>query len=129
MKIILLSGKPDSGKTSTMHLVYNKITKKVIQKKDYINKNKDFESVVEYKNKKVAICSGGDYLCYCREKIIEYTNVDYLIIGYSDKFSDSLADKISEYSHHCVIKKTLAVKNLQLQANKKDCNNIISHIK
>lgn len=127
MKIILLSGKPHTGKTTTLNLVY-----------DQLNPNttkiplgwKDFKCVFQYKNKngieqKIAIYSLGDYTSNCIEAIIEYSglDVDILILAYSERKRLSLRHMINKFQqHHVVIAK---IKNNSI-ANKQDATKIIN---
>jgi tRNA uridine 5-carbamoylmethylation protein Kti12 len=128
MKIILLSGKPYTGKSTTFNLLYDKITQNgtkniVSDKKELGNpKNKDFECVVKYnKEKEVAIYSMGDYYGECINAIIKYANRDVLVLAYSKKFAKELDKLIGSFSHHCVIRKS--------SSNEKDCESIISELR
>jgi len=124
MKIILLSGKPDTGKSETFDLLYKKLTqnnkKKIIAKKTVLGdpEEKDFECVVDYKGQKVALYSMGDFDLKCIEAIIKYAHCDVLILAYS------------EAVHH-IIKKSEAKsksKAAQVKANEEDCEKIIEEL-
>ena len=83
MKIIVLQGCKDTGKTTTLNdvcsLLDNTFTPKI-----KVGRKKDFERIINYKNKKIAIYSMGDYLNYCVEyiaKSIAAGNIDVLIFA------------------------------------------------
>lgn len=93
MKIIMLKGPSDSGKTMTLNLVYDELVNnkqaKIIEPRTTISHN-DFSCLLEYKGLKVAIFSMGDYVKDVNgiwNVIKTYTNksVDVLIIANSNK--------------------------------------------
>jgi len=132
MKIILLSGKPRKGKTTTLNMVYDFIMQnggKIINKKEKLLPKNDFKCVILYNNMKIAIFSMGDILKECIKAIIEYSNQDVLVLAYSDVFTKLNLEKITEnFSYHCVIKKTEGKGNEYSIANEKDCKRIISEL-
>jgi broad-specificity NMP kinase len=91
MKIILLSGAPNCGKTTTLNLVYDQMTSGMpsLPTKTRIGENPmDFECEFDYKEKRVAIFTVGDYLYSItkpnlREAVIKYSRVDVLILAHS----------------------------------------------
>ena len=110
MKIILLTGKRNCGKTTTLDLLYKRITqngtKNIIEKrKEFGYQEKDFKCVVSYADKEVAIYSMGDYINACVDAIIEYANRDILILAYSNIFQRHLDKVIGKFNYHCVIEK------------------------
>jgi len=117
MKIILLSGKPNTGKTTTLNLLYDKITqngtKNIIAKKEEFKYPaiKDFECIVSYNSKKTAIFSMGDVYGTFIEVIIKYANCDILVLAYSERFVKKLDEVIKKYDYHCVIRKTSSKKD------------------
>lgn len=125
MKIILLSGKPNTGKTTTINLTYENLIRlgaSIIKEKAPLGKNPmDFESVLSYRGKSIAFYSMGDFYRKCRGAINEYAKCDYLILAYSDKFKWNLKDAIAKVPQNCVIAKT--------SNNTKDAQAIISVIK
>ncbi|MDW5419272.1 hypothetical protein R6242_22115 [Iodobacter sp. CM08] len=76
MDMILLFGDPNSGKTTTMNLVYSDLIAKgatVVEPKMQVGGNPlDFECVLKYQEKLIAIFSMGDYLHECYSAIIKY---------------------------------------------------------
>ena len=63
MKIIMLSGEHDCGKTTTLNLVYGSINPQqtvIIEEKKNINEMKDFECIIKYKGKKIAFFTLGE---------------------------------------------------------------------
>lgn len=101
----MLKGASDSGKTTTLHLVYDelvnnsqaKVIEYAIMGNIAPNKPKDFACILEYKDLKVAIYSMGDYVRGIKKAIKDYTNksVDVLIIANSNKpqFDDLMTQK------------------------------------
>lgn len=132
MKIILLTGRPNTGKTTTLNMVYNQLTqgmtnpphKQIIQG----GSANDFECVFQnnntINNKTVAIFSMGDILYMIYDAIIRYmNNSDVLIVAHSQGgyIKDKLIQTITNNNPpHCVIKKTAN--------NANDCQNIINNI-
>lgn len=125
MKIILLYGLPNTGKTTTFNLVYDKLIEFGAQEaeaKTPLGKNpKDFKTILKYQGKNVAVFSMGDYYRQCRRAINDYAKCDYLILAYSDKFKWNLKDAIARDPKNCVIAKT--------SNNAEDAKAIISAIK
>lgn len=112
MKIILLSGKPSTGKTTTLNILYddlycNKKVKLIEPKQKLGNNPKDFECVISYLDKEVAIYSMGDFLFACIEAIVKYANKDFLVLAYSDRFANNLATIIQNTKIHVIINKTI----------------------
>ena len=124
MKIILLSGNPNAGKTTTFNALFDQITKSgasVIEGRKQIGGNgHDFECVLKIDSKLVALYSMGDYHLACFEAIIKYSHCDILILAYSDKFKNSIAQMLRNYSHHVVVSKT--------NSNQQDVEMLIGHI-
>lgn len=125
MKIILLSGKPNTGKTTTIGITYENLVKQgasVIKAKEPLGKNPmDFEAVLCYRGKTIAIYSMGDFYWKCRGAIKKFAKCDYLILAYSDKFKWNLKDAIAKDPKNYVIAKT--------SNNIEDAKAIISAIK
>lgn len=65
MKIVILHGKHNCGKTTTFNLLYDEIIARgaeIIMPKKDLPARKDFECILKYKEKKVALFSLGDYM-------------------------------------------------------------------
>jgi tRNA uridine 5-carbamoylmethylation protein Kti12 len=127
MKIILLSGKPHSGKSTALRLFYDKLMAggkcRVVSKKES-DDGRDFECVLKYNDKTVAIKSAGDVYQWCIEAIIKYANRDVLVLAYSDKFARSLEEIVSWYDYHCIVKKKCAIKS----DNERVCTEIMEQL-
>jgi tRNA uridine 5-carbamoylmethylation protein Kti12 len=138
MKIILLTGKPKSGKTATFKVLYNKMTQGMAEKpikKRILNSRYDFECEMKYNDKEVALFSLGDIMYMVYEAIIKYSEKDYLILAHSQGGSqmDRIKESVKKYKQHCVIDKTVSKPNASQQTkdadNMKDCQRIIAAIK
>jgi tRNA uridine 5-carbamoylmethylation protein Kti12 len=132
MKIILLAGKPNAGKTCTLNLLYDQITDKgkkniVVPKKKAGEEKKDFQCVVTCKNKKVAIYTAGDTYGEFVKVLIKYANCDVLVLAYSMKFAVELDKLVENRDYHHVVRKTVS-KADQLKANQTDRDRIIAEI-
>jgi tRNA uridine 5-carbamoylmethylation protein Kti12 len=127
MKIILFSGAPNTGKTTTLNLLYNKVTengtRSILVAKSVLGnpKSNDFRCVVKYNNKKVGMFTMGDYFGSFIKAIIAYANCDVLILAYNNIFKAKLDEEIkNNYTFHCVVPKTIS--------NETDCDTILSKI-
>lgn len=129
MDIILLSGSPNSGKTTTMNVVYDKLISTgatVVQKKVQVGGNAvDFECIVNYKGKLVAMYSMGDYLIHCCFAAVQYSYCDKLILAYNNKFKKDLAAVVASCRNHIVITKSLGNPD---SSNQNDATTIVSKI-
>jgi len=136
MKIILLSGKPNTGKSTTLNLLFNELTQNgtkniVSDKKELGNPaQKDFECVVSYKGKEIAIFCMGDYYSVFIDVLIKYANCDVLVLAYNETFAKKLDKLIEDCDYHCVIRKTVSKSNAEYKAkNEFDCERIIEELK
>lgn len=129
MDIILLSGSPNSGKTTTMNVVYNDLISKgatVVQRKVQVGGNAaDFECIVKYKGKLVAMYSMGDYLIHCCFAAVRYASCDKLILAYNNKFKQDLAAVVASCKNHIVITKS---PGNPASSNQKDATTVVSKI-
>ena len=77
MEIIMLLGKSRCGKTSTIHKVYEILTKDapsvIFQEDD----GDDFSAILAYKGKKIAFHSLGDFARQVIDAMYEYCNNQY----------------------------------------------------
>jgi broad-specificity NMP kinase len=127
VKIILLSGNPGTGKSTTLSLLFDRLTecgKKNIVSAKVPQGDFDFESIVQCNNKTVAIVTFGDVLHGVVEAIVKYANLDVLVLAYSSKFSAEFDTVVGSYDYHCVIKKECANDS----DNARVCDEILAQI-
>ncbi len=93
MKIILLSGCDSCGKTTTFNLLYDELidnmNAQIIKKKKQLGANKkDFECILSYNSKKIALFSVGDFSRKVTSAFKDYEEMacDLLICACNDKF-------------------------------------------
>ena len=129
MDIIVLSGNPNSGKTTTMNVVYDELISKgatVVHKKVQVGGNAmDFECVVNYKGKLVAMCSMGDYLMHCCFAAVRYAYCEKLILAYNNRFKQDFAAVAADCQNHTVVKKSGGDSD---SSNQKDAAIVISRL-
>ncbi|OMG52081.1 hypothetical protein BJN45_15625 [Azonexus hydrophilus] len=129
MDIILLSGSPSSGKTTTINAVYDDLISKgaiVVQSKVQLGGNAaDFECIVKYNGKLVAMYSMGDYLIHCCFAAVRYASCDKLILAYNNKFKQDLAAVVASCKNHIVVTKS---PGNPTTSNQKDATTIVSKI-
>lgn len=108
MKIILLAGNANVGKTSTMNIVYNRL----IQEGAILDKGtppeqfkkKDFECVLLYKGQKVMIHSKGDFENECIEAIEKFREcANVLVLACRKRMRAKLEERIKNSSIECEI--------------------------
>lgn len=88
MKIIFLRGKHNCGKTTTINLLYDVLCDKgaeVVEPQRALPSKNDFECILKYKNKKIALFSLGDFTFAPASAIGYYTRAecDVLVVAYS----------------------------------------------
>jgi hypothetical protein len=133
MKVIILSGEPKTGKSTTLNDVFDNIASRINPPPTKTPLDPpDFEAIFPYKRKVVAIYSEGDLLYLIKDAIHKYaTQCDVLILAYSDRFKRDykpalfdLARELAGDVQECVIRK--------MEANDTDnaiaCKNIINNI-
>jgi hypothetical protein len=122
----MLTGKAQSGKTTTLNRLYDKITdngsKNILVRKSVLGNPavNDFKCVVSYRDKKVAIYTMGDYRSVFEEAMIEFADRDVLVLAYNDNFSKRLEKFIGNLRHFRVIQKS--------ESNENDLEAILSEI-
>ena len=136
MEIISLKGPQNSGKTTTLTIVHDKLLKQSSQNSNNCFKeisNGDFLDVIEYNGRKVGIVTQGDYSrgeCSVKNHLRELKNLgcDVAIcactIGYG---KDSIQATINAYPMHDYIeKKRVDDATLYDTANHEDANKIMA---
>jgi tRNA uridine 5-carbamoylmethylation protein Kti12 len=127
MKIILLSGEPKSGKSTTLNKLYNCLVpskaRDITGNYDYDDNDLD-DHVIEYNGKTIAIRFDGDVYQWCIDAIVRYTVCDILVLAYSNKFSHSLADVIAKHISQCG-HKVIQKKEASERDNERVCKKII----
>jgi hypothetical protein len=138
MEIIMLLGKRDKGKTTTLHMVYDSIDpdqKDIIEPKKLLGNPKkvpnDFECIIRYKDKdklSIAFYTMGDFPKKLTKVFEGYNNkkCGCLICACND-----LQFKIPDNYPHIIIDKTVADSKAQADfyiANKADSKKIINKI-
>ncbi len=88
MNIIFLRGKHNCGKTTTFNLLYDELCNKgaeVVEPQSALPGRDDFECILKYTKKKIALFSLGDYGFAPSSAIGYYTRVecDILVVAYS----------------------------------------------
>lgn len=88
MNIIFLRGKHNCGKTTTFNLLYDELFNKgaeVVEPQSALPGRDDFECILKYNKKKIALFSLGDYGFAPSSAIGYYTRVecDILVVAYS----------------------------------------------
>ncbi|PBC74587.1 hypothetical protein SAMN02745108_02421 [Fibrobacter intestinalis] len=110
MKIILLAGNANVGKTSTMNIVYDRLIREgaILDKgtppEQSEKRKKDFECVLLYKGQKVAVHSEGDFLNECFEAIERFReSADILVLACRKRMRAKLEERIKKFSMECEI--------------------------
>ena len=113
MEIIILSGKDNCGKTTTLNLIYDSINPPpadIIEEKKSINdpKNKDFECIIRYNGKTVAFYTNGDYKKCLIMAIKEYAKkpCDVLVCASRD---NKIPRQLIKNYPHTIINKTMSL--------------------
>ncbi|MBO7521212.1 MAG: hypothetical protein J6T16_03120 [Opitutales bacterium] len=94
MDVIVLTGKVNSGKTTTLNKLFEKIHKlqnAEILRKNEIEGNRDFSAILKIDSIKIGIISYGDYLVQFKEVFNEFEKeqVDILICAARSKETDN----------------------------------------
>ena len=137
MKLILLVGKPQTGKTTVLNLLYNELATNpddiVAEKTQVGGRKDDFECVlkctVSTRMLTVGIFTMGDYLRECIRAAHKYSQVvDVLVLAYSDKFKSGYGKIAGPYPRHFVVNKTVNSEIMgRDQSNLKDVVTIRSY--
>jgi hypothetical protein len=135
MKVIMLSGRDNCGKSTTLNLLYEEVKpakdEDIISPKNILGnpKNRDFECIIRYENKTVAFFTMGDYsppLCSVFTKYNKL-NCDILVCACNKKF-DTPYERICNYPHVIIDKITTQCVADHEYANNIDKNKILMEI-
>jgi len=127
----MLIGKDNTGKTETLNLVYNELLPSSVTieyKKQLGKQENDFESIIEYQNKRIAFYTMGDRsrdVCSAMNKY--HNKCDILILACNDKFKNPL--KRMKETDKKVEKTPKDFNKQEKDANEEDKNKIINLIK
>ena len=111
MKIIMLTGPSDSGKTKTLHDLYKQLSPEgandVEPPKPHPLDNRDSVYYLRYNNKKIGIVTLGDYCNEILSQIIIFLNkgADVLVIANSNKVSAPLHTSHNDLVDCVIVKK------------------------
>lgn len=108
MKVIMLVGDHDRGKTTTMRLVYNDLRgakdENVISYRE-LKDPRDFETVLKFGGKTVAIYSMGDYSNYTTKAIRHSDSMGYdILICTSNRGFKRPFNLVKKYPHEIIDK-------------------------
>jgi hypothetical protein len=131
MKTIVITGATNKGKTSVLHLVYEKLilagTGKGTKFEQFGAKTqRDFFDIVTYNKKKIAVYTMGDFPNCVSEAVEKATSAqcDMLICACNDKYFSGITTKPDH-----VIQKTIASPLFPFfEANLYDCYRILALI-
>jgi ABC-type cobalamin/Fe3+-siderophores transport system ATPase subunit len=138
MKVIMLLGPGNSGKTKTMNRLYKKLKGEndeniICPRTQYGGEPCDFECILCYGGKKVALFSMGDMargIC-CAISFYKDSGCDILVCTCNDKFSIPQRYVKDHYTGSIMIPKSIADRKDEedMKAkNEKDVNEIISNL-
>jgi len=136
MKIIILSGPNRCGKTETVTLVYDDFISLgaiIVVKKSQVGASpRDFECILEYQNKKIALYSMGDRSREIIKAIIKYKNynpiIDVLIICCNTKHKRPIPFAKKNSSSFYLVNKNVNPQNNRSADDANKCAQIISLI-
>ncbi len=130
MNIIMLSGASDSGKTTTLNMVYDQLVTKlgatITQPKSKLGGDPDdFECTLNYRGKCIAIFTMGDYAYSVMNAMDTYSALkcDVLIIACNNHFVRPY-QKIRHFPN-IIRNKTMPLSN---SSNSSDCTYIVSQL-
>jgi hypothetical protein len=135
MELIVLEGLSNTGKTTTIGLLYQKLLQnggKSTNKQPLGGDENDFSDIiVNYKNLKIAIFTMGDYSTAISQAIVQYYNLgcDFFVCSLSiGTLKIRASNRISQYPN-TRIPKTLSSQGISKnEANNNDANQLFSLI-
>lgn len=134
MEIIVLEGPSDTGKSTTIGLLYQLLLNvgTSTNKQPLGGDPKDFSDIViNYKNLKIAIFSMGDFSTAISKAIVEYNNqnCDFFICSLSTRTPKIRANNRINRFKNTRVSKTVASQSLtESQANNNDANRMFALI-
>jgi len=136
MKIIMLAGEHETGKTTTFHVLYDRLTNGMSDKpeKEKIRKKspRDFKCSLTYRGKKIVLFSLGDILYLIIDTIEKYKNTDYILIiacSTTGPVFKRFVESVRTNSLYYVIDKKSSVKEEDRQRNNEEyCQRIIDKL-
>lgn len=132
MKVLMLIVKRSCGKTTTINKVFRALEKeaRIVEEVNRLSPF-DFSCIVEYKGKKIAFYSMGDYARALVDAMKEYAakGCDLLVCACNERFKTPIR-QLNAYPGFVKIDKTVVPKEpaLMEQANTKDANKIVEMI-
>jgi hypothetical protein len=132
MDIIMLRGSNSCGKTTTLNMVYSMLLVNHTQStnKQPLGGNKsDFSDIVNYKGRKIAFFTMGDYSLHIVNAMTNYANqgADILVCACNSKFVKPF--KVIQQYPHTIIDKTVASAPISQQsANMFDAQQLLALI-
>jgi hypothetical protein len=134
MKVIMLLGPSNKGKTTTMNLLYDELARyeeNIVCPKSQLGGNpKDFECILKYDGKLVALYSMGDFSTCIIPAISAYEEkkCDVLVYTCNDKFTRP-KERIKKYPGSVIIPKSIGdnCEDRDMK-NHVDKNKLIAHI-
>ncbi len=135
MKIIVLKGNSNIGKTTTLNIVYDNLINQgglSTNRQTIGNPNQnDFSDIVDWKNKKIAFYTMGDYSTYLKEAIYCYEKqkCDILVCAISTNNPKVRANKAlnePRFNTNVVNKQVSSIKANENSYNQSDSNIIIN---
>lgn len=109
MKVILIIGKGNVGKTTSLNVIYdillnNNETFIIIPPKQEGANPKDFSSVINYKGKSIAFFTMGDKARIVKKAIINYNSYDYVICTCNLNFKATINSIKNKYDASIILK-------------------------
>lgn len=140
MRVIVLQGMPNTGKTKTLWLVRDLILSNGVQSEPNaffifgqykIPHKDDFKDIIQYKGKRIAFYSTGDYSTYLADAIYDYDRLgcDVLVCALSINTAKIRANNALNHFNATRINKTVAPNtNAELATNTADAQTIFNLI-
>jgi hypothetical protein len=134
MRIIVLQGMPNTGKTSTLNLAYHMLVSlngNSTNKRPYGGDPNDFKDIILWNNQKIGILSMGDQSTFIANEIRDFNqqNCDVVVCALSTNDSKVRANNALNQYNTTRINKTIAIHtNEELLTNASDAQTIFNLI-